>query len=56
MAYCLLSNHIKPCSFDKTIKSEDWKYAIESELKSHEEHGTREPAKLPIGQKSMDLN
>lgn len=38
-AYDLLSNCVGPCSFDEAIKSGYWKNAIESELKSHEEHG-----------------
>lgn len=52
--YCLLTT-VQPKSFDEAARSEDWKKAIDVELKSHEELNTFQPAVLPSGEKAIDL-
>jgi len=54
-AYCLLTSCSNPSTFQEAIKIDDWKLAIESELKSHEQLGTWEPAVLPTGEKAIDV-
>uniref|UniRef100_A0A1B6MM64 Reverse transcriptase Ty1/copia-type domain-containing protein n=1 Tax=Graphocephala atropunctata TaxID=36148 RepID=A0A1B6MM64_9HEMI len=53
-AYCLLTS-FQPETFEEAAKDDDWKKAIKTELKSHEELGTFDPAILPPGEKAIDL-
>lgn len=53
-AYCLLTS-AQPKTYEEAAKSEEWKVAIDKELKSHDELGTWDPAILPQGQMAMDL-
>ncbi|CAB0000355.1 unnamed protein product [Nesidiocoris tenuis] len=51
-AFCLLTES-DPTTYEEAMNDKDWSKAIEAEIKSHEEHGTWEPAVLPKDKKAI---